>query len=214
MRSKDQLAVISLLEQQGTISPRRIDKLTQWENKHTHNILGHLVRIGAVKKVGKPGHPEYRLSARMKSKAKPQPLSGHPDRLYGERVRAVHEVLTTQHRITFKEISELLNGTRWALRKFLDEACMRNDLFKQGKQGFFLSFTDYESYVENMHRERLAKRRENGAAYRAAYRASKPKARAHQPDVQTVEINIVCEECRQNWQGYQVHKIFGSGARA
>jgi DNA-binding transcriptional regulator PaaX len=26
--------------------------------------------------------------------------------------------------------------------------------------------------------------------------------------------NDVFNECRQNWQGYQIHKIFGSGARA
>ena len=22
--------------------------------------------------------------------------------------------------------------------------------------------------------------------------------------------NTICDECRQNWQGYQIHKIFGS----
>lgn len=107
MRSKDQLAVIACLEKQGAISARRIEKLMEWDNKHTHNILGRLVRIGIIRKTGKQGRPEYQLTACWKSK---------PTR-------------------------------------------ERSELF-------------------------------------------------------AVEINIVCEECRQNWQGYQVHKIFGSGVRA
>ena len=127
-------------------------------------------------------------------------------------MRAIHAVLATQSRITFKEIAELLNETRWAVRHFLEEACMRKDLVKQGKQGFFLSFSHYESYVENMHRERMEKRRANCAAYRAAHR--KPKPDESKPRTQVKAANIVCEECRQNWQGYQVHKIFGSGAHA
>jgi hypothetical protein len=124
MRSKDQLTVISLLEQQGTISPRRIDKLTQWENKHTHNILGRLVRIGVLRKVGKPGQPEYRLSARWKSKIKRKPLP----------------VIKQQ---------------------VLVEVC-------------------------------------------SIQQTEEPPA----------ENNVICEECRHKWQGYSVHKIFGSGARA
>lgn len=27
------------------------------------------------------------------------------------------------------------------------------------------------------------------------------------------QVNVVCDECRQHWQGYQIHKIFGSGAK-
>lgn len=167
------------------------------EPRTCSNLLGGLLRTGTLTRTGRMRRYVYSLS----------PNHFTPEQLYSERVRVIHAALAGQSRITFKEIAELLNETRWAVRQFLDEACMRSDLVKQGKQGFFLSFSHYESYVENMHKVRMAKRVENCAAYRATHRKPKPEATK-------AEANIVCEECRQNWQGYQVHKIFGSGARA
>ena len=48
MRSKDQLAVIAFLEQHRSTTPRRLARELGWDNKHTHNILGRLTRIGLV----------------------------------------------------------------------------------------------------------------------------------------------------------------------
>jgi len=196
-------AAIRFLETKSASLPE-ISAAINMEPRKCSNLLGGLLRTGTLIRTGRMRLYVYSLS----------PNRVTPEQLYSERIRTVHEILANQSRITFKEVNELLNETRWAVRHFLDEACMRKDLVKQGKQGFFLSFSHYESYVENMHKERMAKRRVICAAYRAARRVSKPKVRAQQPEVHTAEINIVCEECRQNWQGYQVHKIFGSGARA
>lgn len=39
-----------------------------WTNKHTHAILGRLVRIGIIKNIGRPAHPDYRLVQRWQAK--------------------------------------------------------------------------------------------------------------------------------------------------
>lgn len=41
-----------------------------------------------------------------------------------------------------------------------------------------------------------------------------PSVYASVVEVETDDSNHVCEECRQNWQGYHIHKIFGSASRA
>ncbi|WP_318372830.1 hypothetical protein [Enterobacter sp.] len=71
MRSKDQLAVIAFLEQHRSTTPRRLARELGWDNKHTHNILGRLTRIGLIKNIGKPAHPENRLVQRWQAKIKP-----------------------------------------------------------------------------------------------------------------------------------------------
>ncbi|WP_312330287.1 hypothetical protein [Atlantibacter hermannii] len=68
MRSKDQIAIITFLEQEKTATPRRLERRLGWTNKHTHAILGRLVRLGIVKNIGKPAHPEYRLVQRWQAK--------------------------------------------------------------------------------------------------------------------------------------------------
>ena len=79
MRSKDQLAVIAWLELNKTETPRRLARQMSWDSKHTHNILGRLVRIGIIKNTGKPGKPEYRLTQRWKEKVKqPKPAKVSP----------------------------------------------------------------------------------------------------------------------------------------
>lgn len=199
-------SVIRLLEGSSASLPE-ISAAINMEPRKCSNLLGGLLRTGTLTRTGRMRLYVYSLS----------PNRATPEQIYSERVRTIHALLAVQSRITFQEITELLNETRWATRQFVDEACMKRDLLKQGKQGYFLNFSHYESYVENMHRERLAKRVVSGAAYRAAHRQSKANASkevAPKPRMQVEEINIVCEECRQNWQGYSVHKIFGSGARA
>ncbi|WP_318356702.1 hypothetical protein [Enterobacter sp.] len=118
MRSKDQLAVIAFLDANKTATPLQLDRNLGWSNKHTHAILGRLVRIGIIKNIGKARHPEYRLLQRWQAKVKPpKPPKASPD------------------------------------AKPVANVCM-------------------------------------------------VKTQQEPPSVATV--------CRQNWQGYQIHKIFGS----
>lgn len=80
MRSKDQLAVIAFLEAHRTATPLRLEKKLAWSNKHTHAILGRLQRIGIIKNIGKPMHPEYRLVERWQAKVKqPKPVKAEPE---------------------------------------------------------------------------------------------------------------------------------------
>ena len=74
MRSKDQLAVIAFLEANKTATPRKLERQLGWTNKHTHAILGRLVRIGIIKNIGRPAYPDYRLVQRWQAKIKqPKP---------------------------------------------------------------------------------------------------------------------------------------------
>lgn len=68
MRSKDQLAVIAFLEANKTATPRKLERQLGWTNKHTHAILGRLMRIGIIKNIGRPAHPDYRLVQRWQAK--------------------------------------------------------------------------------------------------------------------------------------------------
>lgn len=161
------------------------------------NLLGAMMRVGTISRAGNMRSYVYSMAESFIP----------PEEVYLARLQRVHAALEVQDRLTLKEIRELLNETDWTTRIFLNEAIQKDDLHKQGKHGFFLSFGDYELYIEKSLEASKAKRRATGAAYRKARKGLKPQPR-------TVETNIVCEECRQNWQGYQVHKIFGSGARA
>lgn len=169
------------------------------------NLLGAMMRAGTLNRVGNMRSYVYSLSANFIN----------PEQIYLERVQLVHLKLKEHGRLTLKDIKALLSETEWTARAFIDEALKNGDIYKHGKQGYFLSFGDYEKHIENATEKRLVKRRALGAAYRETCKASRKKMLKQAPDeVRPVEINIVCEECRQNWQGYQVHKIFGSGARA
>jgi hypothetical protein len=76
MRSKDQIAVIDLLKQDKVATARRIRKQMGWDNKHTHNIIGRLLRIGVITNTGCPHHPQYRLVQRWQTKVVPQKSAG------------------------------------------------------------------------------------------------------------------------------------------
>lgn len=120
----------------------------------------------------------------------------------------VRAVLATRDRLTFRDVKAILNTSDWTTGKFLEQASKLGDLYKYGKRGYFLDAAHYEAYAQNLDEKLRQKRIAVSRAYNAAMRANRPKPKP------VKYINIVCEECRQNWQGYQVHKIFGSGARA
>jgi len=80
MRSKAQLAVIEFLKQDRVATARRIRKEMGWDNKHTHNIIGRLLRLGVITNIGSPHHPQYRLVQRWQAKvAPPKPAKPQPE---------------------------------------------------------------------------------------------------------------------------------------
>lgn len=82
MRSQDQLSVVAFFEEHRAATPRRIDSKLEWTNKHTHAILGRLKRIGIIKNIGRPAHPEYRLVQRWQVKVKqPKAEKAKPEQL-------------------------------------------------------------------------------------------------------------------------------------
>jgi hypothetical protein len=129
------------------------------------------------------------------------------DDSYSQRLIIIRAELATHDRLTFREVKAILNTSEWTTGKLLEEASKSGDLYKHGKRGYFLDASQYEAYADNLDEKLRQKRIETSRVYNAARRAAgvKPKPVKY--------INIVCQECRQNWQGYQVHKIFGS-ARA
>ncbi|MFB0711442.1 hypothetical protein ACEU59_09745 [Buttiauxella noackiae] len=193
--TKDINSVIRVLD--GTSADlHKISTAIGMNSRECSIVLGTMLRQGLVIRTGCKRSYVYSLADNFIS----------PEQIYQARLRVSIEKLEEQGRLMIKELRELLNETDWTARLFLDEACMRGELYKQGKQGIFLSFEHYEQYIETSLAQRKEKRRAANAVYRKTYRV-KPKEA-------TVDINIVCEECRANWQGYSVHKIFGSGARA
>lgn len=170
------------------------------EPNRASTLLDGLLRSGTVVRSGRMRKYVYRLAQDFRT----------PEQIYQARVKAVQAALAEQRRLTFAEVRSLLRESEWITRAFLELACKNGDLHKQGKQGFFLTFQDYEVYIEESARRSDAKRRATSAAYREA---RKTQARRTESEKPADSVNIVCDECRQNWQGYQIHKLFGS-ARA
>ena len=170
------------------------------EPGRTSTLLGGLLRSGTVVRSGRMRKYVYRLAQDFRT----------PDQLYQMRVQTVRNALNERRRLAYAEIKSLLGESDWITRAFLEEACKNGEFLKQGKQGFFLTFQDYEAYIEECTRRSEEKRRATSVAYREARKAQPRPAKSEKP---VASVNVVCDECRQNWQGYRIHKIFGS-ARA
>ncbi|WP_313471414.1 DUF977 family protein [Atlantibacter hermannii] len=162
----------------------------------TSTLLGGLLRSGTVVRTGRMRKYIYRLAPDYRT----------PEQIYQERLKTVLAVLHERQRLSFGEVRTLIDESSCLTRSFLEQAVKRGEFIKQGKQGYFLTFKAYEAYIEDAIQRRKAKREVTKAAYREI-RRNRPHKESGQP------VNVVCDECRQNWQGYQIHKIFGS-ARA
>lgn len=162
----------------------------------TSTLLGGLLRSGTVARSGRMRKYVYRLAPDYRT----------PEQIYQERLTAVRAALHEHQRLSFAEVRTLIDESSCLTRSFLEQAVKRGEFIKQGKQGYFLTFKDYEAYIEDAIQRRNAKREITNAAYREI-RRNRPRKEPGQP------VNVVCDECRQNWQGYKIHKIWGS-ARA
>ncbi|MET6795463.1 hypothetical protein ABNU38_13930 [Citrobacter braakii] len=162
----------------------------------TSTLLGGLLRSGTVARSGRMRKYVYRLAPDYRT----------PEKIYQGRLSTVLAALHERQRLSFGEVKTLIDESSCLTRSFLEQAVKRGEFIKQGKQGYFLTFKAYEAYIEDAIQRRKAKREVTKAAYREI-RRNRPHKESVQP------VNVVCDECRQNWQGYQIHKIFGS-ARA
>lgn len=129
------------------------------------------------------------------------------DEVYQQRMETIRTALSGRERLTFGDIKSLLKISGFVAEKLLKRASAAGDLYKYGKRGYFLDAAHYEAYADNLDEKLRQKRIAVSRAYNAARRATRPKPKP------VKYINIVFQECRQNWQGYQIHKVFGS-ARA
>ena len=173
------------------------------ETRQTSTLLGGLLRSGTLVRSGQRRGYVYALAPNHKT----------PDQIFQSRVDAVLAELTVCRRLTCAEIKTLLGTSDWMTYAFLNQVCKKGEILKQGKQGYFLTFQDYEAYVEDLAQRRKAKRKAEYAAYREARKAQPRPVEPEKPEEPAESVNVVCDECRQNWQGYQIHKFFGS-ARA
>lgn len=167
------------------------------ETRQTSTLLGGLLRSGTLVRSGQRRGYVYALAPDHKT----------PEQIFQGRVDAVIDELAVHRRLTYAEIKTLLGTSDWMTYAFLDQVCKKGEILKQGKQGYFLTFQDYEAYVEILAQRRKAKRKAEYAAYREARKAQPRPAKSEKP---AASVNVVCDECRQNWQGYRLHKIFGS----
>ena len=166
----------------------------------TSTLLGGLLRSGKVVRSGRRREYVYALAPDYKT----------PEETFLSRLDAVVAELKERRRMTYAEIKTLLDTSDCITREFLSQICRKGNIIKQGKQGYFLTFQDYEAYVEALAERRKAKRKAESAARRASLKAQPGPA---EPEKPAEPVNVITDECRQNWQGYNIHKIFGS-ARA
>jgi len=166
----------------------------------TSTLLGGLLRSGKVVRSGRRREYVYALAPDFKT----------PEETFLSRLDAVVAELKERRRMTYAEIKTLLDTSDCITREFLSQICRKGNIIKQGKQGYFLTFQDYEAYVEALAERRRAKRKAESAARRASLKAQPGPA---EPEKPAEPVNVITDECRQNWQGYNIHKIFGS-ARA
>ena len=188
-------AVISFLaDREGNL--HEIASAINMPPGQTSTLLGGLLRSGTVARSGRMRKYVYRLAPDYRT----------PEQIYQERLNTVLAALHERQRLSFGEVRTLIEESSCLTRAFLEQAVKRGEFIKQGKQGYFLTFKDYEAYIEDAIQRRNAKREITNTAYREI-RRNRPRKEPGQP------VNVVCDECRQNWQGYHIHKIFGS-ARA
>ncbi|WP_313055319.1 hypothetical protein [Atlantibacter hermannii] len=163
----------------------------------TSTLLGGLLRSGKVVRSGRRREYVYALAPDFKT----------PKETFLSRLDAVVAELKERRRMTYAEIKTLLDTSDCITREFLSQICRKGNIIKQGKQGYFLTFQDYEAYVEALAERRKAKRKAESAARRASLKAQPGPV---EPEKPAEPVNVITDECRQNWKGYNIHKIFGS----
>lgn len=71
MLKPEQRAIVDFLAREKSISTRQVRSLLGCDIKEAYDRLKRLALAGIVKNVGKPRHPEYRLTHRWRSRVAP-----------------------------------------------------------------------------------------------------------------------------------------------
>lgn len=71
MLKPEQRAIVEFLVREKSISTRQVRSLLGCDIKEAYDRLKRLALAGIVKNVGKPHHPEYRLTHRWRSRVAP-----------------------------------------------------------------------------------------------------------------------------------------------
>nr|DAP67517.1 MAG TPA: multiple antibiotic resistance protein MarR/DNA family protein, HTH motif.67A [Caudoviricetes sp.] len=71
MLKPKQRAIVEFLVREKSISTRQVRSLLGCDIKEAYDRLKRLALAGIVKNVGKPHHPEYRLTHRWRSRVAP-----------------------------------------------------------------------------------------------------------------------------------------------
>lgn len=78
MLKPEQRAIIEFLAREKSVSTRQVRSLLGCDIKEAYDRLKRLALAGIVKNVGKPRHPEYRLTHRWRSRVVPAALPPVP----------------------------------------------------------------------------------------------------------------------------------------
>lgn len=71
MLKPEQSAIVDFLAREKSISTRQVRSLLGCDIKEAYDRLKRLAMAGIVKNVGKPRHPEYRLTHRWRARVTP-----------------------------------------------------------------------------------------------------------------------------------------------
>lgn len=196
-KSKKVLAFVANRKAGSTLS--EIAEILEVTNHSAHDVVAGMVKIGSILRTGNRGSYVYKINTAYKT----------PEQIYKDRVTALHHALKEHKRLTRPEICFLLQISEGAIRSFLNTALKKGDLYRPGKQGYFLNETDFHEYDENIASERMKRK----ALQEKMWRDNR-KERHNGGKKNLPSVNTIFDECRKYWAGYQIHKIFGSGARA
>lgn len=196
-KSKTVLAFVAKRKAGCTLS--EIAEVLGVTNHSAHDVVAGMVKIGSILRTGNRGNYIFKINAAYKT----------PEQIYRDRVITLHDALKEHKRLTRPEICFLLQISEGAIRSFLKTAIKKGDLYRPGKQGYFLNETDFHEYDENLVSERMKRKSLQEKMWRVGRKERRNGGRNNLPSV-----NTIFDECRKYWSGYQIHKIFGSGARA
>lgn len=111
----------------------------------------------------------------------------------------IAELVIKNGRMTMSEL-ERETGASWhTLRRCLVDVLSSGSLFLSGKHGVFPSEKAFNVWRKTQTKKRVKCQQEM------------PRGEIRPYDRHN---NVICRECRHNWKGYQVHKIFGSSRGA
>lgn len=185
-------SILDYLAEHPGAANKAIANHAEIDCKHCFDTLRHLLDSGRIVRRKVPGKMTYYLAHGVTA----------PGEVYTHQLKDISAALGCKAYLCGQEISSLLGITESATRRMLNYLVKTGQLFLSPGIGYFLN--EKASLKWKATRPRSKRPMRQVVRFEAA-------------NLHPVEIlpgnNTIFEECRQNWQGYQIHKAFGS-ARA